>query len=33
MINLIKKDFIVSIRGEGIRNIKYLLVFLFMYFF
>lgn len=33
MINLIKKDFIVSIKGEGIRNIKYVLVFLFMYFF
>ncbi|GAA0864157.1 ABC-2 transporter permease [Paraclostridium tenue] len=33
MLNLIKKDFIVSIKGEGIRNIKYVLVFLFMYFF
>ena len=33
MLSLIKKDFIVSIKGEGIRNIKYVLVFLFMYFF
>jgi ABC-2 type transport system permease protein len=32
MLNLIKKDFIVSIKGEGIRNIKYIFIFLFMYF-
>lgn len=32
MIDLLKKDFIVSIKGEGIRNIKYVLIFLLMYF-
>lgn len=33
MINLIKKDFIVSMRAEGKSNIKYILLFLFGYFF
>lgn len=33
MFNLIKKDFIVSIKGEGKGNLKYLFIFLFMYFF
>lgn len=33
MINLIKKDFIVSIKAEGKSNIKYILLFLFGYFF
>ena len=33
MFNLIKKDFIVSIKGEGKSNIKYLVLFLLAYFF
>lgn len=33
MLNLIKKDFIVSIKGEGKGLIKYILLYLFMYIF
>lgn len=33
MLNLIKKDFIVSIKGYGKSNLKYLFIFLFMYLF
>lgn len=31
MLNLIKKDIITSIKAEGIKNIKYLLIFLVFY--
>lgn len=31
MLNLIKKDIITSIKSEGIKNIKYLLIFLVFY--
>lgn len=33
MINLLKKDFIVSIKGEGKSSLKYILLFIAAYFF